>query len=307
MELRHLRYFVAVAELGSFSRAAARLFIAQPPLSTQVRQLEEEVGTPLLIRYPRGVRPTAAGSLFLKEAKDVLARAENAKRVARQHEGAGFLRVGYVPSAGHILLPSLLGRLRARIANVEIDAAEMITARQIEALHDGEIDVGYARLASAPPADLEAVVLDDPFCLAIPHRHPLSGKGSVDLRDAEGAVFASYTRYRGPAFFDQVIALCTDAGFSPNIRYEASTLFGVIDLVSAGLGVALVPASSATMLPNDVSLRALRKPSRTSTLACLYRKRDPNPVLEAVDGLTRVLFAEIGRTIRTRRARLPVS
>jgi DNA-binding transcriptional LysR family regulator len=298
VELRHLRYFVAVAELGSFSRAAAQLFIAQPPLSTQIKHLEEEVGTPLLIRYPRGVRPTAAGTLFLQEAKDVLARAENAKRVARQHEGGGFVRVGYVPSAGHIVLPSLLGRLRAANARVEIDAAEMITARQIEALHDGEVDVGFARMAIAPPDGLAAVVLNDPFCLAIPERHPLTGKGVVNLRDAEDMVFVSYTRYRGPAFFDQVIGLCTDAGFSPNIRYEASTLFGVIDLVSAGLGIALVPASAATMLPKGVSLRALRKPSRASTLACIHRKQDPNPVLKTIEVLTRALFEEIRRAIR---------
>jgi DNA-binding transcriptional LysR family regulator len=298
MELRHLRYFVAVAELGSFSRAATRLFIAQPPLSTQVKQLEEEVGTPLLVRHPRGVRPTAAGTLFLQEAKDVLARVDNAKRIARQHESGGFLRVGYVPSAGHIVLPSLLRRLRAANAKVEIDVAEMITARQIEALHDGEVDVCYARIAAAPPEDLAAVLLNDPFCLAIPDRHTLSAKGPIDLRAAEGMVFVSYTRYRGPAFFDQVIGLCTDAGFSPNIRYEASTLFGVIDLVSAGLGVALVPASSAAMLPKAVTLRALRKPSRASTLACIHRRQDPNPVIKTVDGLTKVLFDEIRSTIR---------
>ena len=107
----------------------------------------------------------------------------------------------------------------------------------------------------------------------------------------------SYTRFRGPAFFDQVIGLCTDAGFSPNIRYEASTLFGVIDLVSAGLGVALVPASSATMLPKTVSLRALRKPSRASTLACIHRKQDPNPVIRTIDRLTRRLFEEIRSAI----------
>jgi DNA-binding transcriptional LysR family regulator len=298
MELRHLRYFVAVAELGSFSRAAEKLFIAQPPLSTQIKQLEEQVGVPLLVRYPRGVRTTSAGKVFLDEAKEVLARAENAKQRARQHERGGFLRVAYVPSAGHTVLPRLLPRLKEAHPYAELEVVEMITAGQLAALQTDRIDVGYARLPAGAPENIALIELNDPFCLAIPEGHPLRGRGSINLRAAASASFVSYTRYSGPAYYDQVIGLCMEAGFSPDIRYEASTLFGVLDLVSAGLGVALVPASSVLLVPKPVMLRALTRPSRTGTLACLSRRQDPNPLVTAMGSLTKNVFADLRSVLR---------
>jgi DNA-binding transcriptional LysR family regulator len=298
MELRHLRYFVAVAELGSVSRAAEKLFIAQPPLSTQIRQLEDEVGVPLLVRYPRGVRTTSAGKVFLNEAKEVLARAENARQRARQHDRGGFLRLAYVPSAGHTVLPRLLPRLKQAHPHAELEVVEMITAQQLAALQADRIDVGYARLPAGAPENLALIELSDPFCLAIPEGHPLRAKGSIALRAASGAIFVSYTRYGGPAYYDQMIGLCMEAGFSPDIRYEASTLFGVLDLVSAGLGVALVPASSVLLVPKPVMLRALTRPSRTGALGCVSRKQDPNPLVTAIASLTNTVFADLRSEIR---------
>ena len=298
MELRHLRYFVAVAELGSFSRAAEKLFIAQPPLSTQIRQLEEHVGVPLLVRYPRGVRTTSAGQVFLDEARDVLARAESAKQRARQHERGGFLRLAYVPSVGHTVLPRLLPRLKLAHPHAELQVLEMITSEQLAALQAGRVDVGYARLPAGTPANLALVELADPFCLAIPKGHALRGKGSVDLRAAASATFVGYRRYSGPAYYDQVIGLCVEAGFSPDIRHEASTLFGVLDLVSAGLGVALVPASAVLMVPKAVMLRALTRPSRTGSLAFISRGQDPNPLVSAIGSLTKAVFAELRSALR---------
>lgn len=298
MELRHLRYFVAVAELGSFSRAAEKLFIAQPPLSTQIRHLEEQVGVPLLVRYPRGVRTTSAGKVFLDQAKDVLARAENAKQRARQYERGGFLRLAYVPSAGHTVLPRLLPRLMQAHPHAELEVVEMITAEQLAALHADRIDVGYARLPAGAPENVALIEFPDPFCLAIPGGHRLRGQGPVNLRAASGAIFVSYTRYSGPAYYDQVVGLCMEAGFSPDIRYEATTLFGVLDLVSAGLGVALVPASSVLLVAKPVMLRALTKPSRTGTLACLSRARDPNPLVGALVNLTKNVYSDLRAEIK---------
>lgn len=300
MELRHLRYFVAVAECGSISRASEELFIAQPPLSVQIKQLEDELGTRLLIRYPRGVRLTPAGQLFLQEAKDLLARAERAKRVAHgvSNEAGGQLRIGFIPSAGHMLLQRLVRELKRHRPQCDIDVVEMISDVQLQALHRMEIDVGIVRNPFASTAGLAAIELDDPFCLAIPEGHPLEGSAPIALRDAAPHAFVGFTRHRGRAFFDQTISLCTDAGFSPNLRYEASTLFGVLDMVSAGLGVALVPASSTLLRPQHLTLRPLHPPSRPGRLALVRRQDDPNPAVVALAGLAESVFAELRRELR---------
>jgi len=299
VELRHLRYFVAVAEMGSVSRAAERLFIAQPPLSTQIKQLEDEVGVKLFVRHPRGVRLTAAGTAFLAEAKDLLARSEHAKRMARHHDFAlgGAVRIGYVPSAGHTVLPRLLRQIREIHPDGEVDVREMITPQQVQALCTSEIDVGLARAPINSRRIKLVVELDDPFCLAVPLGHLLSGKGSIDLRGAADCTFVSSARHRGPAYFDQMIGLCSDAGFSPELRYEASTLYGVLDLVSAGLGVAIVPASAIMLAPKGFTLRILEHPTRAGSLAFVQLRGDPNPFMTTLGELATTVFADLKRDI----------
>jgi len=299
VELRHLRYFVAVAELGSVSRAAEKLFIAQPPLSTQIKQLEDEVGVKLLVRYPRGVRLTDAGSAFLIEAKDLIARAERAKRSARHANSAlgGVVRIGYVPSAGHSVLPRLLSRMRQIRRDVEVDVHEMITPQQIQALCTGEIDVGLARAPVNSGRIAIVVELDDPFCMAIPLGHPLSGHGPIDLRAAAACTFVSCARYRAPAYFDQALGLCSDAGFSPELRYEASTMYGVLDLVGAGLGVAIVPASAVMLEPKRFTLRLLERPTRGGSLAFVQLRGDPNPMIATLGALATTVFADLKRDV----------
>jgi DNA-binding transcriptional LysR family regulator len=302
MEFRHLKYFVAVAEMGSVSRAAEKLFIAQPPLSKQIKQLEDEVGVSLLLRYPRGVRLTAAGTAFLEHAKDLLARAERAKEIARHKDdvAGGMARVGFVPSAGHTVIPRLVRGLRSRHPECEIDLREMVTSQQTQALLHSEIDVGLLR----PPITSGRLTitneLSDPFCLAIPDGHALAGAGPIDLRSAADEIFVGFTRQRGPAFYDQTLGLCTDLGFSPNLRYEASTLYGVLDLVGAGLGVAIVPASSSTLAPTGFGLRLLSRPTRAGCLALARSRGDPNPMLSTLSEATAAVFDELHAEIRQR-------
>ena len=299
MELRHLRYFVAVAELGSVSRAAERLFIAQPPLSTQIKQLEDEVGVKLLVRYPRGVRLTDAGSAFLIEAKDLIARSERAKRSARHANSAlgGVVRIGYVPSAGHSALPRLLSKIRQVRRDAEIDVHEMITPQQIQALCTGEIDVGLARAPVNSGRIAIVVELDDPFCIAVPLGHPLWGRGPIDLRAAAECTFVGCVRYRAPAYFDQTLGLCSDAGFSPELRYEASTMYGVLDLVGAGLGVAIVPASAVMLESKRFTLRLLERPTRAGSLAFVQLRGDPNPVIATLGDLATAVFDDLKRDV----------
>jgi DNA-binding transcriptional LysR family regulator len=299
VELRHLRYFVAVAEMGSVSRAAEKLFIAQPPLSTQIKQLEDEVGVKLLIRYARGVRLTSAGTAFLAEAKDLLARSERAKRLARHNDSAlgGAVRIGYVPSAGHTVLPRLLRQMRQLRPDGEIDVREMITPQQVQALCTGDIDVGLARAPINSGRITVVAELDDPFCIAVPQGHALSGKGPIDLRAAADCTFVSSARHRGPAYFDQTMGLCSDAGFSPDLRYEASTLYGVLDLVSAGLGVAIVPMSAVMLAPKGFTLRVVECPTRAGSLAFMQLRGDPNPFIATLGNLAATVFADLKRDI----------
>lgn len=297
MELRHLRYFVAVAETGSLSRAAEKLYIAQPPLSLQIRQLEEELGTPLFTRHPKGVRLTPAGEALLAEARALLERAGRVRDVVRDvSQGPeGVLSLGYVPSASSTVLPSLVRLLRQRYPRWTLELREMISSQQVEALTTGHIDAGIGRLGTVPPRLLVSAVVPDPFCLAVPADRPRPRKGASDLKQFADESFVSFTRHRGPAYFDRFIHLCTQAGFSPRIHYEASTVHGVLDLVSAGLGVALVPASTALLRTPGVAWWPLQHANPGDVLALVRRKGEAHPLYPLLDEALAGIFARVGR------------
>lgn len=278
MELRHLRYFVAVAERGSISRAAEKLFMAQPPLSAQIRQLEEEVGAVLLTRGARGVQLTPAGRSFLEDARAILARSQQA--AVRAREQASDLRrtwrIGLMPSTTHTLLPGLLGRVRAAALPVRIETRELTpSARQLRALRNDELDLGFLR----PGDDLQGAAIvagiDDPYCLALPAGHLLAaGAEPLALRQAAHEVFVSFSRYSESDFFDQTAALCAEAGFTPDIRHEAGQFVSVLALVACGLGVAIVPASCATLpMGRGVVLRRLSGSRYKSRLVIVAGER----------------------------------
>nr|WP_315426681.1 LysR substrate-binding domain-containing protein [uncultured Albidiferax sp.] len=277
MELRHLRYFVAVAEQGNVSRAAQKLFIAQPALSTQIRQLEEEVGAPLLVRVPRGVQLTAAGTAFLEDARAILARVQQATVHARAHGvQERSVRIGLVPSATHSLLPGLLQRLQQAGSGTQLQVREMISSQQLKAIQNDEIDIGLAR--PAEPLQHDAYVhmaaqITDPYCLALPAQHPLAAEaGVVALKQVAHAEFVAFSRYQDPAYFDRTVALCMEAGFSPHMRHEAGQFISVLTLVGSGLGVAIVPASLAVLAHPQVVFRQLAASGYTSRLAVVCRK-----------------------------------
>jgi DNA-binding transcriptional LysR family regulator len=261
MELRHLRYFATVAELGSISRAAEKLFIAQPPLSAQIRQLEEEVGAPLLRRLPRGVALTPAGALFLEDARAILARSQQAMARARerhtdQHQ---VVRVGLMPSTTLSLLPRLVADTAQVAPEVRLESREISpSSRQLQALRNGDIDLGFVRpgLETLPPETLLAI--DDPYCLVVPVGHTLAQQREpLHLGDAAHERFVGFSRYHQSDYFDQTAALCAEAGFRPDTRHEAGQFAGVVAMVACGLGVAIVPASCALDHPPGVAVRHL--------------------------------------------------
>lgn len=293
MELRHLRYFVAVAEAGNLSRAAEKLFIAQPPLSLQIRQFEDEVGTALFSRHPKGMKLTPAGEALLPDARDLLDRAAGLVDAARKAPGSGTLTLGFVPSASSTVIPGLVQRLRALQPGLELRLAEMISDEQHEALVAGRIDGGIARTGAQHPHVRAACSLADPFCLALHTKQARALPDVANLRSFAAEPFVGFTRHHGPAYFDRTIRLCGDAGFSPRIRYEASTLHGVLDLVGAELGVALVPASAALLGARNVMLRKLRQRSRGDMLSLLTRHRDARPLITGLAHAVETIFAEM--------------
>ena len=272
MELRHLRYFVSVAELGSISRAAEKLFIAQPALSAQIRQLEEEVGAALLVRLPRGVRLTPAGESFFDDARAILARAQQASVRAREKQFGQrtTLRLGLVPTATHSVLPGLLRRMRELGLAANIEVREMITSHQLQALRNDEIDLGLARPGEgSTPAETVAAI-DDPYCLVVPVGHALAaGDGALNLKRAAREHFVGFSRYREVDYFDRTAALCQESGFTPDIRHEAGQFVNVLALVACGLGLAIVPASAATLPLGAVVFRQLEASRIKSQLVIL--------------------------------------
>jgi DNA-binding transcriptional LysR family regulator len=288
MELRHLRYFVAVAEELHFGRAAERLHIAQPPLSRQIRDLEREVGTPLFERVPRGVELTAAGRAFLPEARLTLAQAERAQRTAlRAARGEiGRLRVGFVEAATYSgILPDVLAFFRMHLPDIGLSLFEMDSLQQGEAFRDGRIDVGVLH---SPPADAARwlrvePVFSDPLVAALPHSHRLAAagaRGTIALADLAGEPFVTVPRSVNPPLYDEVIANCRAAGFSPRVVQEAVGWHTLTGLVAAGLGVALVPRSLARLRRPGVAFRAVRDLPVELPMAAVWRQGDASPVRE---------------------------
>jgi DNA-binding transcriptional LysR family regulator len=249
MELRHLRYFVAVAEELSFTRAAARLGIAQPPLSQQIGKLERELEVRLLDRGPRGVRLTTAGTALLGEARMVLARTGEATRIVRQvgHGQTGSVRIGSVPSGFSGVLLDLLPAFRAAYPAVLPLVYEMEAVPQLEALSQGTIDIGFLRSSAPHPGITLWPLRSEPLVAALPEDHELARAKRVPLAALAGEPFVLFPRADAPEAFDTIVGACGRAGFTPDIGYEASNDHTLVALVASGLAVSLVPESTSNL------------------------------------------------------------
>jgi DNA-binding transcriptional LysR family regulator len=259
VELRQLRYFIAIAEEGSFSRAALRLHVSQPPLSTQIKALEEEIGAPLLVRTNRGVSLTVSGQVFYEEIRAVLGRLESARRKAAQADqgDVGMLSVGFVSIADYGILPPALKSFRTRFPLVEVQLHELTTDAQIRELRAARLDLGLG-LALVEEPDLEfKTVLREELILAAPVTHPPTKADAVDLRTLSKASFIVPPRDIAPGLYDLTISRCRAAGFAPRIVQNARQMQTVIGLVSCGMGIALVPASVRNLKRTGVSYQRL--------------------------------------------------
>lgn len=243
MELRHLKYFVAVAEELHFGKAARRLHIAQPPLSMQIMDLEQELGVKLFDRTRRAIQLTDAGSYFLKEAQQLLLHAEQAAETARRiYRGhAGRLVVGFVGSVIHTFLPQGLRSFRERYPDVELVLQEINTAEQIRSLLARRIDVGVHYLYGHDALLASQQIAKAPLMAVLPGKHPLSGRASLHLKELAREPFIANTRSSEPVVRNAFISMCHSAGFTPRITQEAGQVQTVLGLVASGLGVCLLP------------------------------------------------------------------
>ncbi|MGZ8802784.1 MAG: LysR substrate-binding domain-containing protein [Mycobacterium sp.] len=285
MELRHLRYFRAVAEELHFGRAAQRLHIAQPPLSQQIRQLERELRVTLLTRSTRSVELTAAGRAFLDRTVQILDAVDDAGEQARRiADGAeGRLVIGCVGSATYSLLPQLVRALRKTLPNVDLRVrGEMLAPAQLAALHVGEIDLGLLRPPVTDPHITVETIRRDRLLVALPAGHPCAERDElsvVDLRDEDFISHAGRGRSRMSAL---VTALCTDAGFAPRIRHEVEETSTLVTLVAAGLGVAVVPEPTAELDIAGVCYRPLLPKSTSIDLLAAYPSARSSPLITNV-------------------------
>ena len=282
MELRHLRYFVTVAEELHFGRAAERLFISQPPLSQQIQQLEREIGVSLFLRTSRSVKLTPAGEIFLRDARLILAAVDNAvlgaKRAARGEEG--WLGIGFAASATYDLLPAVLHDFRESYPAIELSLVELNAAEQAIALQDQSIHIGFARPPIEGDTLLVGAILNEPFVAALPHTHPLASKLELSLIELASEPFVSFPELPLPSYAKSVRLACEEAGFTPRVVQEVREMQTAISLVVAGLGIALLPASVAHLHRTGLTLLPLKEPAPRTELAVVSRRNDPSPVLE---------------------------
>lgn len=293
LELRHLRYFEAVATELNFSRAAERLHIAQPPLSRQIQQLEEELGALLIDRKARPLRLTPAGRFFLEQTVQMLERlqetSEATRRIAQGQQA--WFGIGFVPSTLYGMLPELIRRFRAMHFEVEVSLSELTTVQQVDALKAGRIDVGFGRLVLDDPEIEGVTVLEEPVVVALPAHHQLLKHDRLELALLAQEPLLLYPARPRPSYADHVLQVFRTHGLSPRVAMEANELQTAIGLVAADVGIALVPESVRRLHRDDVDYRPLADASVVSPVIMNFRAGDRSPLLTRFRELVRGTLA----------------
>lgn len=287
MEMRTLRYFLAVAEELHFTRAAERLNISQPPLTKHIQQLEAEIGAALFERTKRSVRLTEVGTAFVPEARRLLAQHEVALRVVdRLKKGeVGRVRIAFVPAVIFMDIDTLLRRVEANLPGVVTTWEEMTTVEQVEALSQDRIDLGFVQA----PLDIGSmrcqVVARVPLVAALSSSHPLAGARQISLGRLRDDSFIVIPREIAPGFHDLVTATCMSAGFSPSVRHHAKHMLSIVSLVALGRGVALVPRTLARASLPGVVFKPLRDLRADADYSVLWNPASQSHALTAMLGL----------------------
>ena len=293
MELRQIRYFVAVADARSFTRAAAKLHIAQPPLSRQIQLLEAELGVQLLQRDSRPLQITEAGRVFYEQAVQVLRRVEQMKEATIQ-VGKGQARrlsIGFVASTLYGALPVLTQKLRQRYPDIDFQLLELTTMQQIAALKDGRIDIGFGRVRSDDRSVARIVLREERLVLAIPPAHELGkAPNPLSLSAIEGQPLIVYPKEPRPSFADQVLNLIHDRRIRPSQTFEVRELQTALGLVAADVGLCVIPA--AAKFRSDLVYRPIDDEGATSPVILSHRMNDSSWYIEATLSILDELYAD---------------
>ncbi|HVE41745.1 MAG TPA: LysR substrate-binding domain-containing protein [Planctomycetota bacterium] len=276
MELRHCRYFVAVAEELHFGRAAKRLNISQPPLSQQIRALEKELGVELLRRTKRNVRLTSAGEVFLQATRKLLRGIEDSMEVTRRaaRGEVGTLQVGYAPGAEIEVLPRVLREFSRLYPAVDVRLVPLPTREQLDALRQRRVDVGFV-LLPAPMDDLEVLrVRREPMVLVAPKGHPLARKPRISIRDLEGVPYIHLARSYEPMLHDHILGLTRDARVSLRVVAESAHLYDNLSLVAAGVGVSLLPGCVRLVRRDGVVARPIQARGSDIEVGLAWRRKE---------------------------------
>jgi DNA-binding transcriptional LysR family regulator len=292
LELRHLRYFLAVAETLHFGKAAAQLGMAQPPLSQQIKNLESIVGHRLFDRTTRGVRLTVVGQYLLGRARKTLDRidqdVEMARRLGNGQEGV--LSVGFSGSVMFTRLPFVIERYRSLYPKVELQLQELATAEQMGALKEGALDLGFLRDGEQDSAIRIEPLISERFVAILPKQHPLAGRKSLRPADLREEPFVFYARKMGPRAFDRMIACCEADGFRPRIVQDTPQWPTAVRLIAAGVGVSIAPTCVSSLAMPNVVYKRLRSAHRTSIDIGIRRDLD-SPIAEAFLRIIRRQFS----------------
>jgi DNA-binding transcriptional LysR family regulator len=294
IELRHLRYFVAVAEELHFGRAALRLHLAQPPLSQQIRRLEEILGHPLFLRTSRAVKLTSAGEIFLERARRTLRNVQEdmdeARSIGRGEEG--FLRVGFIGSAMLTALPAMLGRYRRLYPKVILQLHEAHTSDLVQKLLKGELDAGFLR-DGGHVSDLEVEPLfSEPFIAVLPKKHSLARYRTISAKELRDEPFVFFTPSAGTLAYEKSVSLCEEHGFRPRVVQEAPQWLTIMRLVGAGLGVTIAPACVKQIATPNVACVGLRHAAVQSNIELAYRTSEDRAIVEAIATAARQSFPQ---------------
>ena len=283
LELRHLRYFVAVAEELHFGRAAQRLHLAQPPLSQQIRKLEDIVGHRLLSRTSRAVRLTSAGEIFLARARRTLQSVqedlEETRSVGRGE--AGYLRVGFIASGMLTSVPRLLEQYRRRYPNVNLQLREYFTSGVMQAMGKGELDAGFLRDGGPAEGFIVKSIFSEPFIAVLPASHRLARRKSISARDLRDEPFVRFPQAAGARHYEKWLMVCEAKGFRPHVVQEAPQWLTILRLVGVGMGVTIAPSCVRQIASSDVVCCTIRDAEVRSEIELAYRADEDRAIVKS--------------------------
>ena len=284
LELRHFKYFKAVAEELSFRKASESLFISQPGLSRQIQQMEETLDAQLFIRSKRSVELTSAGKYLLGEVTELLEKVDSIQRqVSLIDKGeSGELRIGFLGSAVQKVLPGFLLKLKESLPDVHATLDEMNNGAQIELIQQGKLDLGFVRVAKVPEPLKIRPVITDTFSLVLPANHALTSESYENVRQLEKEDFILFSREYSPLYYNQIMSIFEDQGFTPKISHKSVHALTIFKLVESGLGVAIIPSTLKAGFDMKIKFIELDQIVQKTTLSAIWNANNHNPIIDRV-------------------------